>query len=254
MKINSKVVSIYNNKGGVGKTTTSKYLALDLKAEGQKVLLIDMDPQANLTRAFLDKDQYNPYKDYLSVHDLLLNDDLQVDDIKVSVDECIDIIPSNDNHSNSNNDILLNAMRKTPATRLFNKLINNNDYNMIIIDCAPTKDLLAINALTASDEVLIPITMDDYAIEGINGVLSLVETVKSEYNNRLKISGIFLNAGKTGQTYENLHNELKGALPNVVLDNKVNNYIAVSKETFNIASKNNARKQFNDIFKEADYV
>lgn len=250
----TRIISIYNNKGGVGKTTTTKYLAEHLVEQGKKVLLVDMDPQSNLSRNFLG-DNFNPYADNLSVYNLLLDDNLEVNDIKISVKSKLDIIPSSDKHTESNNEMLQQAIRKNPATRLSSKLKENKSYDYILIDCAPTKDLLATNALTASDEVFIPISMDKYAIDGVNGVLHLIMQVKKEFNNNLKIAGIFLNAGKTGDMYDNLHKELQQELPNIVLKNKVANYVAINKETFNLATKDNkGKKQFVEVFKEVDYV
>lgn len=252
--MNTKIISIYNNKGGVGKTTTTKYLAEHLVNEGKRVLLIDMDPQANLSRNFLG-DNFNPYGNELSVYDLLLNDNNNVDDIKKQIKDNLDIIPSNDKHTESNNEMLQQAIRKNPATRLSTKIKNNNEYDYILIDSAPTKDLLATNSLTASDEVFIPISMDKYAIDGVNGVLTLIMNVKSEFNNNLKIAGIFLNAGKTGDMYDQLHDELLKQLPGVVLNNKVSNYVAINKETFNIETKvNKGKEQFIEVFKEVQYV
>lgn len=250
----TKIISIYNNKGGVGKTTTTKYLTGHLMKQGKKVLLIDMDPQANLSRNFLGE-AYNPYDNDLSVYNLLLDEKLMIEDIKRVIDANLDIIPSNDKHTESNNEMLQQAIRKNPATRLSSKLRNNSDYDYILIDSAPTKDLLATNSLTASDEVFIPISMDKYAIDGVQGVLALIQNVKSEFNNSLKIAGIFLNAGKTGEMYDNLHAELLKELPGVVLTNKVANYVAINKETFNIDTKENkGKEQFIEVFKEVDYV
>lgn len=248
-----KIISIYNNKGGVGKTTTTKYLAKHLASNSKKVLLIDMDPQSNLSRSFL-KEDFNPYANHLSTYDLLMNDN-QITEIAVKIDSCIDIIPASDRHNDSNNDMLLNAVKKSPATRLKNKLSKCSDYDYVLIDCAPTKDLLATNSLTASDEVLIPLSMDNYAIDGIRGVLSLIESVKSEFNDNLKIAGIFLNGGKTSDIYNNLHNQLCTELPKIMLNTKVANYVAVNKDTFNIDSKiNKGEEQFTEVFKEVQYV
>lgn len=250
----TRIISIYNNKGGVGKTTTTKYLAEHLVEQGKKVLLVDMDPQSNLSRNFLG-DNFNPYADNLSIYNLLLDDCLEVDNIKMSVNSKLDIIPSSDKHTESNNEMLQQAIRKNPATRLSSKLKENKSYDYILIDCAPTKDLLATNALTASDEVFIPISMDKYAIDGVNGVLNLIKQVKKEFNNNLKIAGIFLNAGKTGEMYDQLHYELMKELPDIVLHNKVANYVAINKETFNIATKENkGKQQFVKVFDEVQYV
>ncbi len=250
----TKVISIYNNKGGVGKTTTTKYLAEHLVSLGKSVLLIDMDPQANLSRNILGK-EFNPYSNDYSIYELLMNDSLTIKDIRRAVNSNLSIIPSNDKHHDTQAEMILQSMKKTAATRLSKKIKHNNEFDYIIIDNAPYRDLLVTNSLTASDEVFIPISMDKYAIDGVQGVLALIQNIKSEFNNSLKIAGIFLNAGKTGEMYDNLHEELLKELPGVVLTNKVANYVAINKETFNIDTKENkGKEQFIEVFKEVDYV
>ncbi|WOO86861.1 AAA family ATPase [Mollicutes bacterium LVI A0039] len=246
-----KIISIYNHKGGVGKTTATKFLASYLESKQKKVLLIDMDPQSNLSKAFIN--EYNPYlKNNLNIYDVLMNDE-SINSCKHDVSDYIHIVPSSDKHNDTNNEMLVSSVLKNPSTRLKNKLIDL-DYDYVIIDCAPTKDLLATASLTASDEVLVPLSMDKYAIDGIRGVVSKVEEVKREFNSSLKISGIFLNAGKTSKTYTELHEHLLQELPTLVLSNKVNNYMQVNVDTFNSTiTDSEAKEQFYKVFEEVKY-
>lgn len=245
-----KTISIYNNKGGVGKTTTTKHLIEYLKSQGNKLLVIDFDPQANLSRDLIEG--YNPYGKQLTIYDLLMQANVMVDDVKVKIDDLLDVIPSGTNHEESNDHMLLNAIEENPSNRLTNKIKNLEEYNYILIDCAPTKGLLATVSLSASNGVIVPISNDKYAVDGIRGVIDTINIVKEKFNSNCELTGIFLNNGKSNtKNYEDLHNNLLEILPGVVTKTKVYNYSKVNEDTFTgKVSQSEAKKQFEILFEE----
>lgn len=268
-----EIISIYNQKGGVGKTTTALQVADMLTELDFKVLMIDMDPQANLSRSLIPT--YNPYKECNdSIYHLLLTEKT-LNECARTVSDKLDIVVSSEKHEESNNDMLLSAAKKPPAIRLSekispSKIATQNEellfeynilqqkidkaYDYIIIDCSPSKDLLSTVVLASADRVIIPVSNDKFAIDGITGVVRNINEVKKQYNKSLKIDGIFLNNGKNSKTYNELHALLLNKLPSYTLKHKVNNYVAVNQDTFNnTISQSEAKKQFRAIFKEVGY-
>lgn len=269
----AEIIAIHNQKGGVGKTTTALQAADMLTEQGLKVLMIDMDPQANLSRSLIPT--YNPYKESNdTIYNLLLTDK-PLNECVRKVNDNLDIVVSSEKHEDSNNDMLLSAAKKPPAIRLSEKIspskIATQDedlrleyemlqqkidktYDYIIIDCSPSKDLLSTVALAAADRVIIPVSNDKFAIDGITGVVRNINEVKKQYNKSLKIDGIFLNNGKNSKSYNELHEILLDKLSGYTLKHKVNNYVAVNQDTFNnTISQSEAKKQFREVFKEVGY-
>lgn len=247
-----KIIANYNNKGGVGKTTTTKTMAKYLASENKKVLLIDMDPQGNLTSQFKSKSKAEFEN---SINDLLLT--------TISLNECIysteinniHIVPSNINLLKANNQMLLESINKTPTTRLKNKINESQvDYDYILIDAPPTMDLLVSNALAISDEVVIPIQADNYSLDGINLLLEKINEIKLEYNNKLRISSIFLNRYKRSKVHNEVYETLKYILPQMS-KTYIGDYAIVSRDTFEENTKIEQHKvsqQFKNLFEEMD--
>ena len=182
----AKTIAIANQKGGVGKTTTSINLASGLAYAGKKVLLIDFDPQGNASTGIGAKVSL----DELSVYDAFLSD--------VDVNSCIkklqrpplDILPSNINLAGSDLKLANMEQREHQLEKALAKIKPNYDY--IIIDCPPSLGLLNTNALTASDSVLIPVQCEYYALEGITQLLQTIRLVQKTFNPHLKIEGVLL--------------------------------------------------------------
>ncbi len=245
-----KIFSVYNNKGGVGKTTTTKYFAKWLAAKGSRVLLIDLDPQTNLTSQFLvsnDTKEKNTTKLLLGterINDLILQTNV----------ERIDIVAADLSLLEANNTMMLEAMKKAPTTRLDRKMqALNGEYDYVLIDCPPTMDLLVSNALAASTDIIIPIKADSYSVDGITMLINKVEEIKLEFNNDLKIRKIFLNQYKKTNNHRNVFNLCKEFLAD--FSNKtVGDYIVVSEDT--IAADSNQieghkiQEQYNNLFLE----
>ena len=180
-----KVVSIANQKGGVGKTTTAINLSSILAKKGKKTLLIDADPQGNATSGLgVSKDcQFSTY-------DILINDVEIINAIQQCDIKNLDLCPTNLSLAGAEVE-LVNSMGR--EYRLKEKIDNARDnYDYIIIDCPPSLGLITLNALTASDSVLIPVQCEYFALEGVGELLKTVDLVRKYYNKNLTVEGALL--------------------------------------------------------------
>ena len=180
-----KVIAISNQKGGVGKTTTSINLASGLAHVGKKVLLIDFDSQGNATQG-LNASQNNSQA---TIHSVLMEGVPIQQAIVPKMNPRIDIVPANINLAGADLD-----MDKMEAGKeeLLKKAIApiRDQYDYIIIDCPPSLGLLNTNALTAADSILIPVQCEYYALEGLSQLIHTIELVRDRLNKRLKIEGV----------------------------------------------------------------
>ena len=185
----AQVITIANRKGGVGKTTTTLNLACSLRELGKKILVIDLDPQANLTRCF----DVGNSENIKTVGHLLTaeleEESYSVEEYILSYDE-MDIIPSS---------IFLSAVEtqmrsETGSERILSEIINQirEHYDYILIDTSPSLNILTINALCASDSVLITADTGVFAVVGIGELLKTVQKIKKRVNPKLKVQGILL--------------------------------------------------------------
>ena len=180
-----KIVSVANQKGGVGKTTTAVNLSTLLAKKGKKILLIDTDPQGNATSGLgIEKNVE------LSTYDLLITDAKAKDVIQDTPIKNLDISPSNINLAGAEVQLVSMMSREQ---RMKEKLEEVKDeYDYIIIDCPPSLGLITLNAFTASDSVLIPVQCEYFALEGLGQLLNTVELVRKHLNKNLYIEGALL--------------------------------------------------------------
>lgn len=191
MKPKCKVIAITNQKGGVGKTITSACLGACLANDGKKVLIVDFDPQGNLTKALGYRDP-NSYKHSLkeaifnAINDMSIN----MDDYIVHTDENFDIIPSN--ISLSGVDIQLSTIMSRET--VFKRVLSNfkDYYDYILIDSNPALNLFTINSLTAADSVIIPVQAEPFATDGLQDLMRTIASAKKQLNPDLKIDGILI--------------------------------------------------------------
>jgi chromosome partitioning protein len=181
-----RIIAVTNQKGGVGKTTTSVNLGACLAYIGQKVLLVDIDPQGNATSGVgVEKGDVHQ-----CIYDVLV-DDVEVNDtIKQSKVENLSIIPATISLAGAEIELVPTISREVRLKKALEKV--KDEYDYIIIDCPPSLGLLTINALTASDAVVIPVQCEYYALEGLSQLLSTVRLVQKHLNHDLMIDGVLL--------------------------------------------------------------
>lgn len=181
-----KIISIANQKGGVGKTTTSVNLSTLLAKKGKKVLLIDADPQGNATSGVgLDKNVE------FSIYDLIVNDEIEAKQtIEKTEIKNLYVCPSNINLAGAEVELVSMMSREYRIKEKLDQIKDKFDY--IIIDCPPSLGLITLNSFTASDSVLIPVQCEYYALEGLGQLINTINLVKRHLNKELEIEGALL--------------------------------------------------------------
>lgn len=181
-----RVISVFNQKGGVGKTTTAVNFAAALAEKGQRILLVDNDPQGNLTLGLgISKTTL-----YRTIYDVLLQI-ASIQDVIIKTDyENLFIVPGSINLAGAEIEITEFKDRESLLKQQIDKV--KDMYDFIIIDCPPSLGLLSINALCASDSVLIPIQCEFYALEGVSQLVYTYNMVRENINKELKVEGVLI--------------------------------------------------------------
>lgn len=182
----SKIIAIANQKGGVGKTTTSVNLGAGMAMLGKRVLLVDIDPQGNTTSGV----GINKADVANCIYDILINEVNPQETVQQTKVEGLQIIPATIQLAGAEIELVSTISRELKLKKALSSLKANYDY--IIIDCPPSLGILTINSLTAADSVIIPIQCEYYALEGLSQLLNTVRLVQKNLNPQLKIEGVLL--------------------------------------------------------------
>ncbi len=182
----SKIIAITNQKGGVGKTTTSVNLGASLAALGKRVLLVDIDPQGNTTSGI----GVNKADVQYCIYDVLINEINPKDAIVDTAVDNLKIIPATIQLAGAEIELVPTISREVRLKRSLQQVKHLFDY--ILIDCPPSLGILTVNSLTASDSVIIPIQCEYYALEGLSQLLNSVRLVQKHLNTSLQIEGVLL--------------------------------------------------------------
>lgn len=215
-----RIIAVANQKGGVGKTTTSTNLSACLAEKGKKVLLVDIDPQGNATSGVgIDKNDLEK-----TVYDMIIGE--------CSVEQCLikealdnlDLLPSNVNLSGAEIDLIGIDDREFILKKNIDKIKDNYEY--IIIDCPPSLNMLTVNAMTTANTVLVPIQCEYYALEGLSQLLHTINLVKERLNPELEMEGVVFTMydARTNlslEVVENVKNNLKQSIYKTIIPRNV---------------------------------
>ncbi len=180
-----KIIAVANQKGGVGKTTTSVNLSALLAKKGKKVVLLDADPQGNATSGLgVEKDVEK------SLYDVLINEEPLENTLEDTIEKNLKICPSNMNLAGAEVELVSQMSREHRLKEQLDMVKDKYDY--IIIDCPPSLGLITLNSFTAADSVLIPVQCEYYALEGLGQLLNTINLVKKHLNKSLEIEGALL--------------------------------------------------------------
>lgn len=219
-----KIIAIANQKGGVGKTTTSINLAASLAHFGKKVLLVDADPQANASSG-LGIDVKNMSK---TIYECLIDNVAAKDAILETSIKNLYVMPSHIDLVGAEIEMLNLENREKVMSNLLAPM--KEHYDFILIDCSPSLGLITVNALTAADLVIIPVQSEYFALEGISKLLNTIKIIKSKLNPTLYIEGFVLTMLDTRLRYANqVANEVKKHFGNMVFNTVIQRNVRLSE-------------------------
>lgn len=239
----AKVICISNHKGGVGKTCSTCNIGAGLSRKGKKILLIDLDPQANLSQSLGVKDaDRNIYR--------VLHGGITIPQAIYSISQNLDLVPSTLDLAGAEIELSSEAGREVILRDALSEVLDSYDY--IIIDCAPSLGLLTTNALTAASEVYIPLQAQYLSLQGVSKLTGIIEKIKKRLNKTLKIGGVFITQFDSRKVLNrDIADAIEKYFENEVMKTKIRDNVSLAeapghgKDIFRYNSKCNGALDYN---------
>lgn len=216
----TKVIAFGNHKGGVGKTTTTASVGSILALKGYKVLLVDFDPQANLTFSMLGGDQ-----EVSSYNSLIKNEPLP----RVNVSENLDIVPSSLDLEYAEMELISAFSRETILKKLLYPI--RNEYDFILIDCRPSLTLLTMNAFAASTDIIVPLVPEALPLNGLKKISEYIVKVQENLTPETRLTGVLITKIETNNHHKSIDAELRHALGDLVFQTRIRKNITLADAT-----------------------
>ena len=222
----TKVLGIVNQKGGVGKTTTAINLATGLAAIGKKICVVDLDPQGNASTGLGIERKDRKVTSY----NVLVEGRDPSSAVMQTTIPGLDVMPATIDLTGADLELAKTPKREYKLREALLKLVRTNKYHTIIIDCPPSLNLITLNALTASDKVMIPLQCEFYALEGLSHLLKTVKIIQSRFNKKLEIEGVVLTMyDRRNKLTENIENDVRDYLGSQVYQTVIPRNVRVSE-------------------------
>lgn len=240
-----RIIAIANHKGGVGKTTSVMNIGAALAQRGKKVLLVDLDAQANLTTSMLGEEPQ------ISIYNAIVNDEaLPIHHIA----DNIHLVPSSLDMAGAELEISARMSREYLLKDLLEPVADNYDY--VLLDCSPSLGIITLNALTACTDLFIPLTAEALPSKGLTKLLDIVDNVKKRLNRHIRLSGVIITRYERSKLSQMVEEMLREKFGSIVFNTKIRKNIAIAEaplytqDVISYAKDSNGAKDYQDLADE----